>query len=193
MTVVTLAAHVDVIGAQARGEPRRNAAACAHRQIGPMRVRTGTMTATKSQPDRWMWLWPRLERRGQPLAPRMLFARRLATNVGLALALILLSLLAGMAGYHYLEGAGWLDAFDQTAMIVGGMGPYSEPKTDGGKLFAGLFALYSGLLLIGVTVFILTPLFHRVMHAFHLPDQDDTAGAAAKAPSRSRKSRARKP
>ena len=49
-----------------------------------------------------------------------------------------------MVGYHYLEGAGWVDAFDQAAMIIGGMGPYSEPKSDGGKLFAGFYALYSG-------------------------------------------------
>jgi len=74
-----------------------------------------------------------------------------------------------MAGYHYLDHVAWIDAFDQTAMIVGGMGPYSEPKTFGGKLFAGIFALHSGLLLIGLTVFMLTPLFHCVMHSFHLP------------------------
>jgi hypothetical protein len=138
------------------------------------------MTETRAKHGNLVWrrLFPQLERRGEPLAPRSVFALRLATNVALALALILVSLIAGMAGYHYLEGEDWLDAFDQTAMIVGGMGPYSEPKTSGGKLFAGLFALYSGLLLIGVTVFILTPLFHRVMHAFHLPDEADQGGTA---------------
>ena len=79
-------------------------------------------------------------------------------------------------------------------MIVGGMGPYSEPKTSGGKLFGGLFALYSGLLLIGVTVFILTPLFHRVMHAFHLPDGADGSGPARKrsAPAAKRRAKAGK-
>ena len=55
-------------------------------------------------------------------------------------------------------------------MILGGMGPYSEPKTDGGKIFAGLYAIYCGLLLIGVTGLILSPVFHRVMHQLHLPD-----------------------
>jgi hypothetical protein len=98
---------------------------------------------TKPRSDLIAWLFPRLERRYEPLV--------------------------GMAGYHYLDHVAWIDAFDQTAMIVGGMGPYSEPKTFGGKLFAGIFALYSGLLLIGLTVFILTPIFHRVMHSFHLP------------------------
>ena len=82
-----------------------------------------------------MDLFSSFERRGEPLASHWLFARRLVINVGLALALIGVSLLAGMVGYHYLEGAGWVDAFDQAAMIIGGMGPYSEPKSDGGKLF----------------------------------------------------------
>ena len=91
-----------------------------------------------------MDLFSSFERRGEPLASHWLFARRLVINVGLALALIGVSLLAGMVGYHYLEGAGWVDAFDQAAMIIGGMGPYSEPKSDGGKLFAGFYALYSG-------------------------------------------------
>lgn len=71
----------------------------------------------------------RFERRGEPLAPRWLFTKRLIVNLGLALAMILLSLVIGMAGYHFLEGSRWLDAFDQAAMILGGMGPYSEPKT----------------------------------------------------------------
>ena len=92
-----------------------------------------------------MDLFSSFERRGEPLAPHWLFARRLVINVGLGLALIGVSLLAGMVGYHYLEGAGWVDAFDQAAMIIGGMGPYSEPKSDGGKLFAGFYALYSGM------------------------------------------------
>jgi hypothetical protein len=85
-----------------------------------------------------------------------------------------------MAGYHYLEGSGWLDGFDQAAMILGGMGPYSKPKSAGGKLFAGAYALYSGLLLIGVTGLILAPLFHRVMHQFHLPDDDRSSGGTLK-------------
>jgi hypothetical protein len=138
------------------------------------------MPETKRRSDLLAWFFPRLEKRGEPLAPRAVFARRLAINVAIALGLILVSLIAGMAGYHYLDGETWIDAFDQTAMIVGGMGPYSEPKTSGAKLFAGLFALYSGLLLIGVTVFILTPLFHRLMHAFHLPDAEDQGGSARK-------------
>jgi hypothetical protein len=117
----------------------------------------------------------RFERRGEPLAPRWLFTKRLIVNLGLALAMILLSLVIGMAGYHFLEGSRWLDAFDQAAMILGGMGPYSEPKTGVGKFFSGLYALYCGLLLIGITGLILAPLFHRIMHHFHVPDEGTTA------------------
>jgi hypothetical protein len=58
-------------------------------------------------------------------------------------------------------------------MILGGMGPYDEPVNDNSKLFEGLYALYSGLLLVGVTGLILAPVFHRVMHQLHLPDDDD--------------------
>ena len=134
------------------------------------------MPKPKAQTDSLAWPFPRLEHHGQPLAPRWLFARRLAINVALGLAIILVSLAVGMYGYHRLEGANWLDAFDQAAMILGGMGPYSEPKTDGGKLFAGLYAIYCGLLLIGVTGLILSPVFHRVMHQLHLPDDTEAEG-----------------
>lgn len=104
---------------------------------------------------------------GSPLAPRSLFVKRLAVNYGIALALILASLFAGMLAYRYFEGLSWLDAFDHAAMILSGMGPYREPTTNGSKLFEGFYALYSGLLLIGVTGLILAPILHRVMHHFH--------------------------
>ena len=132
------------------------------------------MTKPKAQTDPLSWLFPRLEHRGQPLAPRWTFARRLAINVALGLAIILISLVVGMIGYRYFEGMGGIKAFGAAAMILGGMGPYSEPTTNGGEIFAGLYAIYCGLLLIGVTGLILSPVFHRVMHQLHLPDQEDT-------------------
>jgi hypothetical protein len=134
------------------------------------------MTNPKAQNDPLSRLFPRLEYRGQPLAPRWLFYRRLSINFALGLALILVSLAAGMLGYHYYEGLGAVDAFSAAAMILGGMGPYSEPTTNGGKIFAGLYAIYCGLLLIGVTGLILAPVFHRVMHQLHLPDDDEASG-----------------
>ena len=134
------------------------------------------MTNPKAQNDLLSWLFPRLEYRGQPLAPRWLFFRRLATNVGIALVVVLVSLFVGMLGYRYFEGLSWLRCFGHAAMILGGMGPYSEPTTNGGKIFAGLYAIYCGLLLIGVTGLILAPVFHRVMHQLHLPDDAEASG-----------------
>ena len=96
-----------------------------------------------------------------------------AINLALGLAIILISLVVGMIGYRYFEGMGAIKAFGAAAMILGGMGPYSEPTTNGGEIFARLYAIYCGLLLIGVTGLILSPVFHRVMHQLHLPDQED--------------------
>jgi hypothetical protein len=133
------------------------------------------MPKTKPNNDLLSWLFPRFDHRSQPLAPRGMFFRRLGMNFALGLAIILVSLGAGVLGYHYFEGMGAVQAFGAAAMILGGMGPYSEPKTSGGEIFAGLYAIYCGLLLIGVTGLILSPVFHRVMHQLHLPDDSEAA------------------
>lgn len=92
---------------------------------------------------------------------------------GLASTLVLLSLFAGMAGYHYLEGMAWIDAFVNAAMILSGMGPVGSLQTPGGKLFAGLYALYSGLALILATGILFSPIVHRMLHKFHLEHDKD--------------------
>lgn len=79
-----------------------------------------------------------------------------------------LSLVIGILGYHLTEGMGWLDAFLNAAMLLGGMGPVGAVHTTAGKLFAGLYALYSGLILIGVAGLLLAPFMHRLLHKFHL-------------------------
>ena len=84
-----------------------------------------------------------------------------------ALALMLVSLMLGMAGYQHFEQLPWRDAFLNAAMLMGGMGPVDAPRTDGGKLFAGLYALYAGLILLVAAVLVVTPVVHRVMHRFH--------------------------
>ena len=111
-----------------------------------------------------------LETRHQPLLSRPEFARRLARSFAAASALIGASLLAGMAGYHWLEGMGWTDAYANAAMILSGMGPLDPPKTAAGKIFAGTYALYSGLALLVAAAVLLTPVFHRVLHSFHLEE-----------------------
>jgi hypothetical protein len=92
----------------------------------------------------------------------------MARSCGTAVLLIGLSLLGGMAGYRYIEGMEWIDAFANASMILSGMGPLTPLQTWGGKLFAGLYALYSGLALIAATSLILAPIVHRMLHRFHL-------------------------
>lgn len=108
------------------------------------------------------------EPRHLPPIPVVRFAWRLVAHAGVALGLIALSLLAGMVGYRVFEHMAWVDAFLNAAMLLGGMGPV---KTDGlseaGKLFAGLYALYSGLAFIAVMSIMLAPVVHRVLHRFH--------------------------
>jgi len=84
-----------------------------------------------------------------------------------ALALLLLSLILGMAGYEYYEQLSWRSAFLNSAMLLGGMGPVNAPVTDGGKLFAGFYALYAGLVFLIVAGLVLAPVVHRIMHKFH--------------------------
>lgn len=102
----------------------------------------------------------------QPL-PRAQFLRRLALHAAAAFALLLGSIVIGMAGYMYFEALAWRDAFLNAAMLLGGMGPVDAPKTDGGKVFAGLFALYAGLAFLLTAGVMLAPVLHRLMHKFH--------------------------
>ncbi len=112
------------------------------------------------------------ERRSEPLISRGEFAGRIARSVLAGALLIAVSLFAGMIGYHELERLSWLDAFLNAAMLLGGMGPVATPRTDGGKLFAGLYALYCGLVVIIAAGIILAPAAHRILHRFHLEDQE---------------------
>jgi hypothetical protein len=88
-------------------------------------------------------------------------------HLGVALAILAVSLGIGMVGYHRLEHLPWLDAFLNSAMLLGGMGPVDPPTSPGGKLFAGLYALYAGLVFIASAALVFTPVVHRVLHKFH--------------------------
>lgn len=103
--------------------------------------------------------------------PPSTFVRRLIGHMGIALAVITLSLLIGMLGYRVFEHLPWIDAFLNASMLLGGMGPVNIPKTDAGKLFAGCYALYAGLVFIATTALLLTPVLHRVIHRFHWADK----------------------
>ncbi|MFA5900813.1 MAG: hypothetical protein WC829_17065 [Hyphomicrobium sp.] len=102
------------------------------------------------------------------MATRLVFAERMARAIGLCLMMILPSLAFGIAGYRYFEGMSLTDSFLNASMILSSMGPASELKTQGGKIFAGFYALYSGLVVVIATGFVLAPIFHRVLHKFHV-------------------------
>jgi len=92
----------------------------------------------------------------------------MALHAGLSLLVIALSLFAGMLGYRHYEQMSWLDAFVNSAMLLGGMGPVkTEGLSDAGKLFGGIYALYAGLVFIAVMGIMLAPVVHRVLHKFH--------------------------
>jgi hypothetical protein len=110
---------------------------------------------------------PRFEHRAQPVIPLRQFLVRLAHTGIIALAFLAVSLFIGMAGYHSLERLSWIDAFLNASMLLGGMGPVHTPETFGGKLFAGMYALYCGLAVIVVAGVILAPIAHRFLHRFH--------------------------
>jgi hypothetical protein len=112
------------------------------------------------------------EHRHAPLAPRSVFLRRLGEVVALSAAIVVASLAVGMWGYRHFEHLAWRDAFLNAAMLLGGMGPVETPVTPGGKLFAGFYALYAGLILLVSVGIVLTPIFHRLMHKFHLEEED---------------------
>jgi hypothetical protein len=107
----------------------------------------------------------------QPPLARAQFARRLLVHLLAALGLLTASLALGMLGYVLCERLSWMDAFLNAAMLLGGMGPVDPPQTDGGKLFAGLYALYTGLVFILSAALIFTPVLHRVLHRFHWDDR----------------------
>lgn len=107
-----------------------------------------------------------------PLATPAKFLRRTVTHVGIALLLIGGSLVVGMLGYRSLEGMPWIDAYLNAAMLLGGMGPVApELHTRAGKLFAGVYAMYAGMVVVAAAGIILAPLFHRFVHKFHLEDE----------------------
>ena len=115
------------------------------------------------------------EHRSHRLLPRPAFLRRQAHYAAVALGIIGGSLLVGMLGYRELEGMAWIDAFVNAAMLLGGMGPVGELHTYAGKLFAGVYALYCGVVLLLSLGVLFAPVIHRLIHRFHLElgEQED--------------------
>src|SRR5437870_3775696 len=111
-----------------------------------------------------------------PLATRAVFFGRLFRSFALSVVLIGVSLAVGVAGYHWIAGLPWVDAFLNASMILGGMGPVDVLTSNESKIFAACYALLSGLVLVGATGLVLGPILHRMLHRFHLDDIDEAGG-----------------
>ena len=112
------------------------------------------------------------ESKSNPLLPRRSYYARLIRGAAVGLALIVTALGIGMLGYHAFENMPWVDAFANAAMILSGMGPLAPLTTTAGKLFAGFYALFSGLAFVVVIGIVFAPVLHRFLHRFHLEAEE---------------------
>src|SRR5215472_2971268 len=117
------------------------------------------------------------EHRKEALLPRRVFYRRVARGFAIASVLIGFALGIGMIGYHLLESLNWVDAFANAAMILSGMGPLAPLQTTAGKIFAGCYALFSGLAFLTSVGVFFAPIFHRLLHKFHLESKKDASSS----------------
>jgi hypothetical protein len=116
------------------------------------------------------------EAKDDPLLSRRDFLLRMLRFVGAAISLVLVALLVGVLGYRLTEGMSWINALLNASMILAGMGPVDQLHTQGGKLFASAYALFSGVVFLVVAGVLFAPLFHRLLHRFHLEDDDEPPG-----------------
>src|SRR5471032_2022467 len=115
--------------------------------------------------------------RFKPLPTHEIYRRHLLTSGSVGLVLVAISLAIGMAGYAYFEDIGFIDAFLNASMILSGMGPVLNPKSAGGRIFAGLYALYSGFAVLAIAAIMFAPVVRRFLHRFHLEAIDDDGAA----------------
>ena len=104
------------------------------------------------------------EHRSAPVLPWPAFVRRMLRHGGYVLEMATASIVLGMFGFHFLAREDWVDAFLNASMLLGGMGPVGEIRSTGGKLFAGVFALYAGLVFIAAFALLIAPALHRLLH-----------------------------
>ena len=112
------------------------------------------------------------EHRTAALLPYDLWIRRLLRFTGLGVAIIAFGLGSGTIGYHYFAGFGWLDSALNAAMILTGMGPVDRIESDGGKVFAIVYSLFSGIVFLGTAAIVIAPWLHRFLHRLHADEQD---------------------
>lgn len=103
----------------------------------------------------------------EPVLARPRFARRMLRSGGIGALIVLPSLLIGMLGYHFWVRLDWIDAYENAAMILSGMGPLAVPDSVAGKIFAGTYALFSGIVVLATAGVVLAPVLHRMLHRLH--------------------------
>lgn len=111
------------------------------------------------------------EHRRQRILPHRQWHQRILNSLGFASTIVFIALCIGIIGYHVIGKLPWIDAFLEAAMILGGMGAVAPMHSDSIKIFAGLYALFSGFVVLSITGVILAPWLHRMMHQFHV-DED---------------------
>jgi hypothetical protein len=116
--------------------------------------------------------WRQFERRAEKLAPFSIYVQRIAASLAIGFGLILIALSVGLVGYHFIAGFNFVDSLLEASMILGGMGPVRELPNDASKVFASIYALFSGVIFIALMGIILSPTAHRVMHKFHIDEKD---------------------
>lgn len=126
----------------------------------------------KRKPKKAARGWWKYERRADELAPRSLFIKRIIGSLGIALCVIAVGLTVGILGYRLIAGFGWIDSLLEASMILGGMGPVRELHDNASKVFASLYALFSGLVVLALMGIMLAPVVHRVLHKFHVDEED---------------------
>lgn len=114
------------------------------------------------------------EHRHEPLISNRDFARRLVNNGIIGLAALAAALVIGIVGYRMCEGMSWIDATLNASMILGGMGPVDPLHSNAAKLFASFYAIFSGVVFLAVFGILAAPVYHRIMHRFHLESGDRT-------------------
>jgi hypothetical protein len=108
----------------------------------------------------------------QKPAGKSVLVARLGRNAGIGLLIVVGALAIGMVGYGYFGSMNWSEAFANAAMILSGMGPLDKLETAAGQVFEGIYALICGLLFFAVAGLVLAPLFHRMLHRFHIEDSE---------------------
>jgi hypothetical protein len=111
------------------------------------------------------------EHKRQPLAPKNVYYRRMIKSLAAGVLILLICLWIGVAGYHYSANIGWLDSLHNASMILSGMGPVVEIKTDGGKWFSSFYALFSGVVFFYNKGVFFSPDIHSFFHRLHLEYQ----------------------